>query len=141
MIVDSPECPVCNYTPVTIEHAFFKCQKIHTLWRQVEVLLGMVLRDNIKISDSEKIFGTAYKNSIIDTVILLTNKKIYKNRQKGKVANIAEIKYKLSVQLQYEQYYAGIEGKLPELTKKGLILSITLWRIQMQISGDFLKNV
>ena len=51
----------------------------------------------------------------------MTNKKIYKNRQKGKVANIAEIKYKLSVQLQYEQYYAGIEGKLPELTKKGLI--------------------
>ena len=53
----------------------------------------MVLRDNIRISDSEKYFGTVYKNSIIDTVILLTNKKIYKNRQKGKVANIAEIKY------------------------------------------------
>ena len=32
---------------------------------------------------SEKVFGTAYKNSIIDTVILLTKKKIYKNRQKG----------------------------------------------------------
>ena len=65
----------------------------------------MVLNDNIKISDSEKIFGTAYKNSIIDAVILLTKKKIYKNRQKGKVTNVAEIKYELSVQLQYEQCY------------------------------------
>ena len=70
----------------------------------------MVLRDNIKISDSEKIFGTAYKNSIIDTVILLTKKKIYKNRQNGKVTNIAEIKHKLSVQLKYEQYLLKLRG-------------------------------
>ena len=63
----------------------------------------MVLRDNINISHSGKIFGTAYKNSIIDAVILLTKKKIYKNRQKGEVRNIAEIQYELSVQLQYEQ--------------------------------------
>ena len=73
----------------------------------------MVPRDNIKISDSEKIFGTACRNSIIDTVILLTKKKMYKNRQNGKVTNIAEIKHELSVQLQYEQYYAESEGKLP----------------------------
>ena len=47
--------------------------------------LDMVLKDKIKISDSEKIFGTANKTSVrIDTVILLTKKKIYKNRQKGK---------------------------------------------------------
>ena len=72
--------PLCNNIPETIEHAFLECQKIHTLWRQVEVWLGMVLRDNIKIADSEKIFGTACKNSIIDTVILLTKRKIYKNR-------------------------------------------------------------
>ena len=51
-------------------------------------------------------------------MILLTKKKIYKNRQKGKVTNIAEIKYKLSVQLQYEQYYAEIEGKLPIFEQK-----------------------
>ena len=69
-IVDSPECPLYNIIPETIEHAFVECHKIHILWRQIEVWLGMVLRDNIKISDSEKIFGTAYKNSIIDTVIL-----------------------------------------------------------------------
>ena len=61
----------------------------------------MVLKYTIKISDSEKIFGSAYKNSMIDTVILLTKKKIYKNGQKGrKVTNIAEIKYELLVQLQ-----------------------------------------
>ena len=82
----------------------------------------MVLRDNIKISDSEKIIGTAYKNSIIDTVILLTKKKIYKNRQNGKVTNIAEVKLELSVQLQYEQYYAEIEGKLPIFEQKWLDL-------------------
>ena len=65
--------------------------KKHSLWRQVELWLSMVLKDKIKISDSERIFGTAYNNSIIDTVMLLTKKKIYKNRQKGKVTNIAEI--------------------------------------------------
>ena len=26
-IVDSPECPLCNNTPETIEHAFVRCQK------------------------------------------------------------------------------------------------------------------
>ena len=82
--MDSPKCSLCKNIPETIEHAFLECQKVHTLWRQVEVWLGMVLGDNIKISDSEKISRTAYKNSIIDTVILLTN--------------IAEIKYELSVQ-------------------------------------------
>ena len=75
----SPKCPLCNNTPATIGHAFLECQKIYKLWRQVEVWLGMVLRDDINISDSEKIFGTAYKNSIMDIVILLTKKKIYKN--------------------------------------------------------------
>ena len=72
-IVDSPECPLCNNIPQTIEHAFIECQKIHTLWRQVVLWLGTVLRDNIKISDSEKIFVTTYNNSI--TVLLLTKKK------------------------------------------------------------------
>ena len=117
-IVDNLECPLCNNTPETIEHAFLECQKIHTLWRQVELSLGMVLRDNIKISDSEKIFGTANRNSIIDIVILLTKNKIYKNRQKGKVTNIAEIRYELSVQLEYELYYVEIEGKLPIFEQK-----------------------
>ena len=78
----------------------------------------MVLRDNIKISDSEFFFGTSYKKLIIDTVILLTKKKIYKNIQRGKVSNIAEIKYELSVELRYEQYYAEIEGKLPIFEQK-----------------------
>ena len=40
-IVDSPECPLHNNIPETIEHALHKCQKIHTLWRQVEVWLGI----------------------------------------------------------------------------------------------------
>ena len=106
-IVDSPECPLCNNTPETIEHAFIEFQKTHTLRRQVELWLSMVLKYKIKISDSEEIFDTVYTNSIIDTVILLTKKKIYKNRQKGKVTNTAEIKYELSVQL---HYYAEIES-------------------------------
>ena len=42
--------------------------------------------------------------------------------QKGKVTNIAEIKYELSVQLQYEQYYAEIEGKFPIFEQKWLAL-------------------
>ena len=42
--------------------------------------------------------------------------------QKGKVTNIAEIKHELSVQLQYEQYYAKIEGKLPIFKQKWLDL-------------------
>ena len=64
----------------------------------------------LKFQIWKKIFGTAYQNSITDTVILLTKKKIYKNRQKGKVTNIAEIKYELSVQLQCEQFYNDLEG-------------------------------
>ena len=77
-IVDSPECPPCINIPETIGQAFIECQKTHILWRQVRMSLDMVLKDNIKISDSEKIFGTPCKNSIIDTVILSAKKKTYK---------------------------------------------------------------
>ena len=45
-IVDSPECQLSMH--------FLNVRKIHTLWRQIEVWLGVVLRDNIKILDSEK---------------------------------------------------------------------------------------
>ena len=31
-VVESPECPICNNTLKTIEHASFECQEIHTLW-------------------------------------------------------------------------------------------------------------
>ena len=78
----------------------------------------MVLKAKINIS--EKLIATAYKNTMIDQdmVMLLTNKKKYKNRHKGTVTNIAGIKYELSVQLQYEQYYAEIGGKLPIFEQK-----------------------
>ena len=48
------------------------CEKINTLGLQVEFWLDMVLKDKIKISDLEKILGIAHKNSIIDTVILMS---------------------------------------------------------------------
>ena len=59
----------------------------------------MVLKDKIKISDSEKIFGGAYKNSIFYTVFF-NKEKIFKSRHKG---NFAEINYELSGQLHSEQ--------------------------------------
>ena len=73
----------------------------------------MVRKDKIKILDSERMFGTAFKNSSVDTVILLTKKKICNNGQKGEVSNIEKIKYELSVQLHYEQYCVERERKLP----------------------------
>ena len=57
-------------------------------------------------------------NQNILSLILLTKKKIYINRQKGRVTYIAEIEYELSWQLQHEQYYAEIEGKHPILELK-----------------------
>ena len=97
--------------PTTIEFAFLECHKIHSLWRQLEFWLDIILRDKSRISDSETKLVTAYKNSIIDTENLLTKKNTYKNRQKCMVTNIAEMKYELPVQLRYEQYYKEIEGK------------------------------
>ena len=41
------------------------------LLQAIQVGIG----DNIKISDSEKMFGTAYKNSINDTVIYIQKHK------------------------------------------------------------------
>ena len=65
-------------------------------------------------------------------MILLSKKNIYINRQKGKVTNIAEIKNELSVQLQYEQYYAEIEGKLPIFLQEWLDL-IQNFRVRLKI--------
>ena len=53
-IVDSPECPLYNNIPETIEHAFLECQKIQTLWRQIEVWLGMVLEIILKFQIQKK---------------------------------------------------------------------------------------
>ena len=45
---------------------------------------------------------------VIGMMIALTNRKIYRNRHKVKLTNIAEIKYDISVQLQNEHNYAEI---------------------------------
>ena len=63
----------------------------------------MVLKDKINIFRFRTKYLVLPIKTPILTLILLTKKKIYKNRQKGKVTNIAEIKYELSGQLQYEQ--------------------------------------
>ena len=55
---------------------------MHTLWRQVEFWLGKVSKDKIKISDSETIFGIAFKNSIIDSDFFDQKENIQKT-QKG----------------------------------------------------------
>ena len=123
-IVDSLECPLCNSIPETFGHAFIECQKKHKLWRLVELWLGtcMVLKDDIKISDSERILGTTYKNPIIYTVILLIiKKKIYKHRQKGKVTNFAEIKYDYQCSYNMKSIMPELRGKLQYLNKNGQI--------------------
>ena len=58
-IVDSPECPLCNNTPETIEHAFIECQKTQTKWHKFELWSIIVLRERFKISDSAKLLCTA----------------------------------------------------------------------------------
>ena len=67
--------------------------------------------------------------------MLLTKKKMYKNRQKGNVTNIAEIKYELSLQLQYEQYYAEIEGKLA-IFEQRVVRSNSNIRVRLKIISD-----
>ena len=58
---------------------------------------------------------------------------MYKEQvERSKVINIAEIKYELSVQLQHEQYYAEIEGKLPIFEQK--------WLDLIHILGVILKS-
>ena len=64
----------------------------------------------------------------------MTKKTINKNRQKGKVTNIAEIKFEPSVQLQYEQCYAKIEGKLPIFEKK--VRSNSHFSVILEILSD-----
>ena len=86
-------------------------------------MLGIVSKYKIKIPDSETIFGTAYKNSMIDTVILMTKRKIQiqkTNRKVIKVTNIAEIKYEVSVQLQYENILQRLRGHFQYCEQKYL---------------------
>ena len=49
--------------------------------------------------------------------------------QKGKYIKQTEIEYKLSVQLQYEQFYAEFEGKLPIGKQKWSDLIHTLFDV------------
>ena len=60
---------------------------------------------------------------MIDTVILMTKRKIQiqkTNRKVIKVTNIAEIKYEVSVQLQYENILQRLRGHFQCCEKKNL---------------------
>ena len=71
-------------------------------------------------------------------MIYLTTKKTYKNKQKGKEVDIADIKYDLSLQLPYEQYYAGIWGRLPLFENKNNQTLIT-FRVKFRYNCKLTK--
>ena len=64
-------------------------------------------------------FGTAYKNSIIDTVVLLTKKKIYKTDRK--VRWQISLKSNMNYQCSYNMtsIMLNLRGKLQYLNKNG----------------------
>ena len=51
------------------------------------------------------------------------------------MTGIAKIKYKLSAHLQYEQYYAEIEEKLPIFEQN--VRSKSSFRVILKIGSDF----
>ena len=54
-------------------------------------------------------FGPSQENVIIDNIILMTKKVIYRNRIKGKISHLNEIKYHIFLQMKLEEYFAEVE--------------------------------
>ena len=107
---ENSNCPYCNDTDETIDHAFLNCRAVTNLWMEVERWLRQVIDGGIKISDIEKIMGTGSQDDIIDKTILATKKVIYRNRQSGKPYSLNEIKACLKSQMLIEEYQANING-------------------------------
>ena len=105
---ENSNCPYCNDTDETIDHAFLNCRAVTNLWMEVERWLRQVIDGGIKISDIEKIMGTGSQDDIIDKTILATKKVIYRNRQSGKPYSLNEIKACLKSQMLIEEYQANI---------------------------------
>ncbi len=45
--VDSPRCMICNLYEETLEHMFFKCLEIRSLWLYVEEICKQIIEEDI----------------------------------------------------------------------------------------------
>ena len=89
---DGDMCSSYDPSPETIYHAFITCPRASGLWYEIEEWLREKTRNNVNVSDIEKILGRDEKKPIVRKATLATKGMIYNNRERKRLFNINAVK-------------------------------------------------
>ena len=99
-------CTFCNNSVETLEHLFLTCPIIEQLWFEIEKFIAEKTKNQLLMSNQDKIFGKGNENNLINHVILLTKKHIYYCRNHNLRPTLKDL-------LSYINTVKEIEKKLP----------------------------
>ena len=101
-------CPLCKSHIETINHVFLECNFVIILWNDIEKWIKKCTKKTVKLTNTEKIFGTQNSDKMIDKIILNAITIIFNNRKKEKNHNIIDVKRKLYWKVRIEEYQATL---------------------------------
>ena len=103
-IKDSPLCNFCQEFEDSNEHMFIECEKIKSLWTEVESWIAEIGVVDYLINDRIIILGELQKAHWINAVILLTKKTIFNSRINTTCPTFESIKKQVKNLYNYEKY-------------------------------------
>ena len=113
--IDKPNCSFCDNEDETLEHLFFQCQYVFSLWESLKVYLQVNIDLNLNLSLQTILFGIVDQTSAksANYIILMTKYYIYLCKCNNSKLNVNTAlkfihnKYKIRIQ-------AGF-SKLPKI--------------------------
>jgi len=111
-ITDHNTCSQCG-TIETIEHLFFYCNEVHTLWKRIENWLKYTLDIDISLSVVDIILGVPFPQNDnlllnLNHIILMTKWYIYKTRLEKQNLFFLHCLKELTTSISMEYYIAGL---------------------------------
>ena len=103
-IKDSPLCNFCNEHEDSNEHMLIECDKVKSLWLEVERWISEIGVVNYLINDRIIILGELQKAHWVNAVILLTKKTIFNARVNITIPTMESIKNQVKTLYRYEKY-------------------------------------
>lgn len=107
-LVNSSSCSFCNYQTESLQHLFWDCHIVKSIWLQLfECLKNLnIINDNKTFLSCKKLIQGCPSNPLnIEHIILMTKEYIYSSKLSGNEPNIEPllqmIKYKIKLEKQY----------------------------------------
>ena len=127
-IKTTPNCPICEIDTQTIEHLFFECKKIKTLWLQIIDLWNKYNNTRVILSVKDVILGYIFQDlkssKALNTIILLSKYYIYTSYITEKNISLKSFFIKLK---QYVDIFKSLKTKDLALSVVETIESFINW--------------